>query len=485
MRQKKRPSAVTSPPAPSPPASVEPSPRLREVPAPEGAPRLVWVSPESLTPNPQNWRIHTDEQKILVGDSIDDTGIGWAGACLYNERTGKLLDGHLRRDHAYEKRLAVPVLVGNWSPEKEAAIMVLLDQSTGMARADTSKLLALFQKAAPPTERSLDILKRLTERQGVVFPDDPADDGTDEGDDTGGSPGDEDDSERKRRELLGKWAVEPGSLWHCQSKDGLRIHRIMCGDSTSDRDVARLFDGRHADMVLTSPPYATQRDYSGDVLPWDDLMRGVFTTIPTGPDTQILVNLGITYKESCLDFYWYEWLGWMKSRGWRPFAWYVWDQTFGLPGDYNGRLAPSHEFLFHFNKNAIDPNKIVPCKNAGILDNFRHSRGPEGIVKPERPPQEIQEFKIHDSVFRITREMSRGIANLHPAIMAVDFAREVIECYSQANQNVYDPFGGAGSTILACEESGRTGFAMEIHPPYVSIALERLSLSGLVPFQAR
>jgi hypothetical protein len=42
-----------------------------------------------------------------------------------------------------------------------------------------------------------------------------------------------------------------------------------------------------------------------------------------------------------MDFYWYEWLGWMKSRGWRPFAWYVWDQTFGLPGDYNGRLAPS------------------------------------------------------------------------------------------------------------------------------------------------
>jgi hypothetical protein len=146
------------------------------------------------------------------------------------------------------------VLVGNWSPEKEAAIMVLLDQSTGMARADTSKLLALFQKAVPPTERSLDILKRLTERQGVVFPDDPTDDGTDEGDDTGGSPDDEDAEARKRQELLDKWAVAPGSLWHCQSKDGLRIHKLMCGDSTSDRDVARLFDGRYADMVLTSPP---------------------------------------------------------------------------------------------------------------------------------------------------------------------------------------------------------------------------------------
>jgi hypothetical protein len=266
MRQKKRPSAVTSPPYRTTRLRrifSRASRKSRRLKARQG-----WSGyrPSSLTPNPQNWRIHTDEQKILVGDSIDDTG-DRLGRSLPLQRTHGQAPGRSSqtRDHAYEKRLAVPVLVGNWSPEKEAAIMVLLDQSTGMARADTSKLLALFQKAAPPTERSLDILKRLTERQGVVFPDDPADDGTDEGDDTGGSPGDEDDSERKRRELLGKWAVEPGSLWHCQSKDGLRIHRIMCGDSTSDRDVARLFDGRHADMVLTSPPYATQRDYSGDV----------------------------------------------------------------------------------------------------------------------------------------------------------------------------------------------------------------------------
>jgi hypothetical protein len=83
------------PPVPNPQATADPAPRLQEVPAPEGSPKLIWVSADSLTPNPQNWRLHTDEQKVLVGDSIDDPGIGWAGACLYNERTGKLLDGHL------------------------------------------------------------------------------------------------------------------------------------------------------------------------------------------------------------------------------------------------------------------------------------------------------------------------------------------------------------------------------------------------------
>jgi DNA modification methylase len=446
---------------------------------------LLWVDPSTLTPNVSNWRIHTDEQKVLVGDSIDDIGIGWAGVCLYNERTGNLLDGHLRRDHAFEKRLPVPVLVGNWSPEKEAAIMVTLDQSTGMARADRDKLLALFQRAAPPTERSLDILKRLTEGLGVVFPADPAGEETDEDEDAGGSPDAGNDDDRKRQELLDKWAVEPGSLWLCQSKDGLRIHRLMCGDSTSDGDVARLFDGRYADMVFTSPPYGEQRNYSGDMPPWDDLMRGVFSTIPTGPDTQILVNLGITYKETCLNLYWLEWLGWMKSRGWRPFGWYVWDQGWGLPGDWNGRLAPSHEFVFHFNKNSIDANKCVPCKNAGKIDMFNTERSRSNDSFTYKEPQEIQQFKIHDSVFRVSRASGQGIAHLHPAIFAVDFASEVIKSYSQANQNVYDSFGGSGSTILACEESGRTGLASEINPQYVAIALERLALAGLVPFQAK
>lgn len=424
-----------------------------------------------------------------MGDTIDDPGIRWAGACLFNERTGKLLDGHLRQEHAFQSRLPVPVLVGSWAPEKEAAIMATLDQSTGMARADPAKLLAMCQKAVFPTERASEILRRLSERQGVVFPADPdKPPGDDPGANGAGSGAPGDDSEARRQELLKKWAVETGSIWHCQSKDGLRIHKFMCGDSASDGDVARIFAGRHADMVVTSPPYAEQRDYDGEMLPWDDLMRGVFSTVPTGPDTQMLVNLGITYKETCLDLYWLDWMGWMKSRGWRPYGWYVWDQTMGLPGDYHGRLAPSHEFVFHFNKNAIDPKKCVPCKNAGDVYRFNHGRSRDDNSNDDisyGDSRAVEPMKIHDSVFRVLRATSRGIAHLHPAIFAVGFAREMIECYSEPGQVIYDPFAGSGTTILACEESGRTGYAAEIHPPYAAIALECLALAGMIPFEAR
>src|SRR5260370_40602406 len=57
--------------------------------------RLEWRSPSELAENPANWRRHPDAQLAALSDVIAE--VGWAGAGLYNERTGRLIDGHLRR----------------------------------------------------------------------------------------------------------------------------------------------------------------------------------------------------------------------------------------------------------------------------------------------------------------------------------------------------------------------------------------------------
>jgi hypothetical protein len=79
----------------------------------------------------------------------------------------------------------------------------------------------------------------------------------------------------------------------------------------------------------------------------------------------MLVNLGLVHRDGTVVRYWDEWLTWMPRQGWRFFGWYVWDQGVTVPGDWAGRLAPRHEFLFHFNREARKPNKTVPCKFAG------------------------------------------------------------------------------------------------------------------------
>src|SRR5262245_30140322 len=57
--------------------------------------RLEWRSPIVLPENPKNWRRHPDTQVTALTDVIAE--VGWAGACLYNETTQRLIDGHLRR----------------------------------------------------------------------------------------------------------------------------------------------------------------------------------------------------------------------------------------------------------------------------------------------------------------------------------------------------------------------------------------------------
>jgi hypothetical protein len=107
--------------------------------------RLEWRTPAELAENPKNWRTHPAAQVEALEDVLGD--VGWAGACLYNERTGRLIDGHARRNVRPELMVdgKVPVLVGSWTEEQEAKILATLDPLAAMAGADAQKLDELLQ----------------------------------------------------------------------------------------------------------------------------------------------------------------------------------------------------------------------------------------------------------------------------------------------------------------------------------------------------
>jgi len=105
--------------------------------------RLEWIEAGSLTENPLNWRRHSEEQLQSIRELLDDPEVGWAGACLYNERTGRLVDGHARRK-VVDPKTPVPVLVGNWSEAAEAKILATLDPVGTMASGDAAAYDALI-----------------------------------------------------------------------------------------------------------------------------------------------------------------------------------------------------------------------------------------------------------------------------------------------------------------------------------------------------
>jgi DNA modification methylase len=276
-----------------------------------------------------------------------------------------------------------------------------------------------------------------------------------------------------RRQTMNCTCGHCGHKFEAQPTGG---HRVACGDSTSAEDVKRLMRGELADFVFTSPPYAQQRDYESAIGDWDALMQGVFSILPVTDNAQVLINLGLVHRDNEWIPYWSAWIDWMRAAGWRRFGLYVWDQGFALPGDWNGRLGPSFEFIFHFNRASSKTKKSVAKKPGSV-----HKGHGTGLRKADGKMSAItnraaslQPNKIHDNVFRVTRHMARGgVENRHPALFPVALVEEVAACYTKEGDVLFDPFCGAGTVIIACEKTGRVARGMEIAAAYVDIAVLR------------
>lgn len=128
--------------------------------------RLEWLDPKELTPNIKNWRRHPETQRLALEGVIEE--VGWAGAALYNELTGRLIDGHLRQDVALRRGdEKIPVLVGSWDEPTEAKILATLDPIAAMATADAAALDALLREVDTGSAAVMDMLRGLAEDAGL------------------------------------------------------------------------------------------------------------------------------------------------------------------------------------------------------------------------------------------------------------------------------------------------------------------------------
>ncbi len=442
---------------------------------------------EALIPYAKNPRTHSEAQVAQIAASIVE--FGWTSPILVDGDNG-VIAGHGRLLAARKLgMIEVPVIeLAYLSPAQKRALVIAdnriaLDAGWDEAMlvlelADLAEVgfdLDLTGFSASEIERLLDLME-----DGDAQCRDPAQTrevdaaNDDEADEDGGE--DRDDERDPASQLSPVSRV--GDVWI------IGRHRLICGDAADPTVVATLMRGEAAHLCITSPPYARQRDYASGIGDWDALMRGVFAAAEGAlrHDAQLLVNLGLVHDDNEVQPYWDEWIAWMRAQGWRRFGWYVWDQGPGLPGDWRGRLAPSFEFVFHFNRHNRKANKTVPCKFAGQDIHLRADgsstalRGRDGgALTWSHEHQPTQDMRIPDSVIRIMRhkgKLGRGID--HPAVFPVTLPTFVIEAYTDAGEIVYEPFGGSGSTLIACERTGRVCRAVEIAAEYVDVAIERI-----------
>ena len=225
------------------------------------------------------------------------------------------------------------------------------------------------------------------------------------------------------------------------------------------------------DCVFTSPPYAEQRDYGGDVFSWDDAEK-LMTAIPRHAQTQIFINVGLVHRGGPVEY----WRGLFDGPvPW--FGWYAWDQGFGLPGDWSGRLAPSFEFVLHFTESAIHVEKTEKTVSAGrkVTTGLTKKNGKSEAASGAG--DFVNDRRIPDSVIRVTREMRRDYK--HPARFPVGLPMVFLRAYR--GDSVIDPFMGSGTTGVACVQLGRRFIGVEIDEGYFDIACERISRAEKQP----
>ena len=258
--------------------------------------------------------------------------------------------------------------------------------------------------------------------------------------------------------------TRPGDLWI------LGNHRLLCGDSTNEDDVARLMDGKKAKLFATDPPYCV--DYTGKDRPnggkdWS----GVYHEVDI-PDASKFIK----------DFY---------SVGLKVIkentALYLWHAS-----------KRRHEIQQVCDElNILVHQQIIWVKPCTILTysfySWRHEPCLLMWVRGSKPPYKPKDKSIgtiwrvdflksgdpaspdyYSDVWELDWEGKKRNPGLeHPTVKPTEVFAIPMRVHTQPGDICYEPFSGSGSQIIAGERLNRRVFAMELEPVFCDVAVQR------------
>ena len=257
-------------------------------------------------------------------------------------------------------------------------------------------------------------------------------------------------------------------------------HRLLCGDSTSADDVARLTGGETVEILFTSPPYLEMRKYNGG----KDLTLDVLIKfIPAWATFArfLCINLGLHFKDSEVVPYWDDYLDEAKSCGLKLVAWNVWDKTMGGSiASATNMFLLTHEWIFVFGSERKRLNRTI--LNQADKYEARHGKlWRKGINKTFRNETDTMEattsatYERHQlhSVVQQTPELGK-IRSSHPATFPVGLPAKYIEAMTDQRDIVGESFLGSGTTMVAAHQLNRKCYGMEIDEKYCQVIVDRM-----------
>lgn len=378
---------------------------------------LTMRSISQLVPYARNSRTHDRAQVAQIKKSIEE--FGWTVPVLVDE-DGTIIAGHGRVMAASEMGISeVPVIVAKGWSESQKKAYIIADNKIASNAGWDKNLLALELSDLKSAAYDLGVTG-FNEKELVQYV-------------ATSTEGLTDDDE----------APEPPAAPISASGDVwlLGAHRVMCGSATVSADVERLMAGEKADLLLTDPPYNV--NYEGktkDALKIqndqmsDDgfrlFLREAFTCAFS------VMRDGAAFYIWHADSEGYNFRGAIFDIGEKVRQCLIWVKDTMVMGRQDYHLK--HE----------------PCLygwKEGAAHTWASDRKQVTTIECKRPTKNTE----------------------HPTMKPVELMEYQVGNNTNAGHIVLDLFGGSGSTLIACEKTGRACRMMELDPKYVDVIVNR------------
>lgn len=401
------------------------------------ADQIDMVPIDNLTTHPANPN-RGDIEAIRTSIEAD----GFYGAVVAQRSTGHILVGNHRYQAAWELQAkAVPTI---WVDcDDQAALRILLkdNRHAELGQRDPDSLVELLRQLDSTDQGLLGTGYDGTDLQALVAQLD-ASRNTNDGGGTDQAP---DQSTQRLVEFQAKWDTEPGQVWVVNDR-----HRLLCGDSTDPNHVQLLLDGARPTLCVTDQPYGVDYDpaWRNESLRDCDRRTGVVENDDTADWYRVweLAPCDVVYT-------WYA-VGLpgapvqlaLESAGYVFRSQIIWAKAHMVLG--RGHYHWQHEHLLYFVRKGATANWIGDRSQTTLWDDIA-SVGSD----PTDP-----DLKTHST-------------------------QKPLECMARPIRHhagdVYDPFAGSGTILVAADRLGRSSYHMEINPQYVALILERCQSLGL------
>ena len=375
------------------------------------------ASVSSLIPYARNSRTHSDEQVGKIAASIKE--FGFLNPVIIDGENG-IIAGHGRILAAQKLGLVtVPVIEASHLTDAQRRAYIIADNRLALDAGWDEEMLAVEFADLDAMDFDLSLTGFTLDEIAEITADEIAEGLTDE------------DSVP---ELADDQVTVLGDVWL------LGNHRLMWGDSTSIDAVEKLTLSQKVDLLFTDPPYGMS--YGGGrgkqefgMIKGDDAQRSKLIELVQ----DAIANCKIVSKDGAGAYVCFPWRTYTEfesavvTAGYQIKHCIVWDKkSVGLG---NSHYRPQHEFIFYCSGGTWHGDKSQ-------ADVWYMSRGNTG-------------------------------AYVHPTQKPVELVEKALENSSKQGDSIIDCFGGSGSTMIACEKTGRHARLMELDEKYCDVIVKR------------